>query len=128
ELADALTPVPHAGGPTGLLIAQEAFPGLFAPDVPADVAKRMAVTQRPATQEALLEASGAHPLWRAVPSWFVIGEQDRVMPPAVQPYMAARAGARGTVEIRGASHAVTVSQPGAVADLVLEAVSLRAAA
>ncbi len=128
ELADALTPIARADGMTDLLIAQERFPGLFAPDVPASVARRMAATQRPATQEALLEASGPHPLWNAVPSWFVIGEQDRVIPPAVQQYMAARAGARRTVEIAGASHAVAVSHPRAVADLVLEAVALPAVA
>ena len=51
-----------------------------------------------------------------------------MIPPAVQRYMANRAGARRVVEIPGASHAVTVSQPDAVADLVLDAVSLLAAA
>jgi pimeloyl-ACP methyl ester carboxylesterase len=128
KLADALQPVPRTDGTTDLLIAQERFHGVFAPDVPAEVANRMAATQRPATQEALFEPSGGRPLWRELPSWFVIGEQDLVIPPAVQRYMANRAGARRVVEIPGASHAVTVSQPRAVADLVLDAVSLRAAA
>jgi pimeloyl-ACP methyl ester carboxylesterase len=127
QLADTLTPVPHADGTTDLLIAQDRFPGVFAPDVPGDVTRRMAATQRPATQEALFEPSGARPLWRELPSWFVIGEQDLVIPPAVQRYMAQRAGARKVLELPGASHAVAVSQPRPIADLVIEAASLTAA-
>ena len=59
----------------------------------------MAATQRPATQEALPEPSGEHPLWKQVPSWFLIGEEDRIIPAALQRFMADRAGARRTVEI-----------------------------
>jgi pimeloyl-ACP methyl ester carboxylesterase len=127
ELGPALLPVPRADGTTDLLIDQDRFGAVFAPDVDADRAARMAVTQRPATQEALFEPSGERPLWKEVPSWFVIGDQDRVIPPAVQRYMAERAGARQVVEVAGASHAITVSQPRAVADLILDAVALRAA-
>ena len=81
----------------------------------------MATTQRPATQEALVEPSGDRPLWKDVPSWFVIGEQDRIIPAAVQRFMAERANARRTLEIAGASHAAAVSHPAAVAGLILEA-------
>ena len=88
----------------------------------------MATTQRPATQEALVEPSGDRPLWKDVPSWFLIGEEDRIIPPALQRFMAERAGARRTVEIAGASHATAVSQPGAVVELILEAARLPAAA
>jgi pimeloyl-ACP methyl ester carboxylesterase len=88
----------------------------------------MATTQRPATQEALTEGSGERPLWREVPSWFLIGEEDRVIPPQLQHFMAERAGARRTIEIPGASHAITVSQPDAAAQLVLEAAAVPVAA
>jgi pimeloyl-ACP methyl ester carboxylesterase len=127
RLADSLTPVPHADGAPDLMISQERFHGVFCPDLPADVARRMAVTQRSASQGGLFEPSGSTPLWKTVPSWFVIGEQDLVIPPAVQHFMAARAGARRTVSLPSASHAVCVSQPRAVADLVLEAAAARAA-
>jgi pimeloyl-ACP methyl ester carboxylesterase len=63
-----------------------------------------------------------------VPSWFLIGDQDRTIPPALQRFMAERAGARRTVEVPGASHAITVSQPGATAELILEAAAVPAAA
>ena len=63
-----------------------------------------------------------------MPSWFLIGEEDRIIPPELQRYMAERAGARRTVEIAGASHAITVSHPGAVVELILEAARLPTAA
>ena len=88
----------------------------------------MAITQRPATQEALTEPSGDHPLWKDVPSWFLIGEQDHIIPAALQRYMAERAGARRTIDVQGASHAIAVSQPEATARLILEAAAVPAAA
>jgi pimeloyl-ACP methyl ester carboxylesterase len=63
-----------------------------------------------------------------VPSSFVIGEEDRNIPAALQHYMAKRAGARRTIEIPGASHAITVSHPQAVAHQILDAAALRAVA
>jgi pimeloyl-ACP methyl ester carboxylesterase len=81
----------------------------------------MAATQRPVTQEALTEESGERPLWRELPSWFLIGEEDHNIPAELQRFMAERAGARRAVEIPGASHAISVSQPEATAELILEA-------
>jgi len=127
-LGDALRPVPRSDGTTDLYITTERFHEQFCADVPAPQAARMATTQRPATQEALTEPSGERPLWREVPSRFVIGEEDRNIPAALQHYMAERAGAHRTLEIPGASHAISVSQPEAVADEILEAAALRATA
>ena len=58
----------------------------------------------------------------------MIGEEDRIIPAELQRFMAERAGARRTVEIPGASHALLVSQPQATADLILEAAALPVAA
>jgi pimeloyl-ACP methyl ester carboxylesterase len=88
----------------------------------------MAATQRPATQEALVEPSGERPRWKEVPSWFIFGEEDRNIPKELEHYMAERAQAHRTIEIPGASHAVSVAHPGATADLILHAASLRVAA
>ena len=46
---------------------------------PRQQAALMAATQRPATQEALVEPSGDHPLWKDVPSWFLIGKEDNAI-------------------------------------------------
>jgi pimeloyl-ACP methyl ester carboxylesterase len=121
-------PVPRSDGTTDLYVAPDSFHDIFCQDVPAPQAARMAVTQRPATQEALTEPSGEQPLWKHVPSRFLIGEDDHIIPAALQRYMAERAHAHRTLEIPGASHAITVSHPGAVADQILEAAAVYAAA
>jgi pimeloyl-ACP methyl ester carboxylesterase len=117
-------PVPRSDGTTDLYVAPDSFHDIFCQDVPAPQAALMAITQRPATQEALTEPSGDHPLWKDVPSWFLIGEEDHVIPAALQRYMAERAGAQRTLEIPGASHAITVSQPDATAQLILDAATM----
>jgi pimeloyl-ACP methyl ester carboxylesterase len=128
-LGDALQAVSRSDGTTtDLLIVRERFHEQFAADVPAPRAARMAATQRPVTQEALVEPSGERSLWQQLPSWFVFGEEDRNIPKAVQHYMAERAGAHRTIEIPGASHAVAVAHPGTTAGLILEAAALHAAA
>jgi pimeloyl-ACP methyl ester carboxylesterase len=120
-LGEALRTVPLSNGTTDLYIRQERFHAQFCADVPAPQAARMAATQRPATQEALVEPSGERPLWTELPSWFLIGDEDRNIPPALQHFMAERAVAQRTIEISGASHAIAVSQPEATAQLILEA-------
>jgi pimeloyl-ACP methyl ester carboxylesterase len=120
-LEAALQPVSHSDATTDLFISQESFHAQFAADVPAPQAARMAVTQRPATQEALVEPSGERPLWKELPSWFLFGGEDRNIPVAVQYFMADRAGARRTIELPGASHAIAVSQPDLTAHTILEA-------
>jgi pimeloyl-ACP methyl ester carboxylesterase len=121
-------PVPRSDGTTDLYVAPDSFHDIFCQDVPAPQAARMAITQRPATQEALTEPSGDHPLWKDVPSRFLIGEEDHIIPAALQHYMAERAHARETLEIPGGSHAITVSHPEAVAHQILEAAAVHAAA
>jgi pimeloyl-ACP methyl ester carboxylesterase len=121
-------PVPRSDGTTDLYIARDGFHDIFCQDVPAPQAALMAATQRPATQEALVEPSGERPLWKHVPSWFLIGEDDRIIPAALQHHMAERAQAHRTIEIPGASHAIPVSHPDATTHLILEAAALRVAA
>jgi pimeloyl-ACP methyl ester carboxylesterase len=121
-------PVSRSDGSTDLYVAADSFHDIFCQDVPAPQAARMAVTQRPATQEALTEPSGEQPLWKDVPSRFLVGEDDHIIPAALQRYMAERAHAHRTLEIPGSSHAITVSHPGAVADQILEAAAVYAAA
>lgn len=127
-LGDAVRPIPRGDGTTDLVIAPERFHEQFAADVPGPVTARMAVTQRPVTQEALSEPSGPDPLWRSIPSYFLWGEDDRNIPAALERQMAGRANAHRAVEIPGASHAVSVAHPEATAHMVLEAAALRTAA
>jgi pimeloyl-ACP methyl ester carboxylesterase len=123
-LRDALRAVPRGDGTTDLFITKDLFHYQFAADVPAPRAARMAVTQRPVTQEALQEPAGALPLWKELPSWFMFGAEDRNIPAALQRFMAERAGARKAICIPEASHAVPVCYPEATAHLILEAAAL----
>ena len=127
-LADALQAVKRHDGLTDLSIDPERFHQTFGADVDAETAALMAATQRPATQEALTEPSGGRPLWKEVPSWFVIGEEDLVIPAPLHHFMAERAGARGVTSLRGASHAAAVSRPDATVETILEAAALVRAA
>ena len=127
-LGEALQPVARGDGTTDLTIVPERFHEQFAADVPAAQTARMAVTQRPVTQEALVEPSGERPLWKELPSWFIFGEEDRNIPAALEHYMAERAGAHRTLEIPGASHAVSVAHPAATARMILHAASVHAVA
>jgi pimeloyl-ACP methyl ester carboxylesterase len=108
------------GVDTDLYIAAPHFAEVFAADVPDDRSHLMALMQRPLSVSALTGIAGARPAWHDKPCWALIAEQDNAIPPAGQHWMANRAGTTlGTV---AASHAVMVSQPGAVTQTVLEAV------
>jgi pimeloyl-ACP methyl ester carboxylesterase len=110
--------VPYPGGPAGdldLYLLPDVFVHSFASDVPPRTAAALAAAQRPLTLSAGGEASGV-PAWRTIPSWYLVGTADKVIPPAEQRIMAARAKAH-TVEIK-ASHVSMISHPEAVADLI----------
>lgn len=121
-LGDALAAYPVSSGGNEFAIRPELFHHQFAADVSAEVASLMAATQRPVTQAALSEGlPTAHPAWRDIPSWHVFGEKDLNIPVAVHRAGAERAASRGTNEIAGASHAISVSEPAAVAATIAEA-------
>ncbi|MCS7477195.1 alpha/beta fold hydrolase [Umezawaea endophytica] len=119
-LPPTLNSIPLGDGTNDLTIRQDLFREQFAADVPRQEAALMAATQRPIRDAALTGPAGA-PAWRAIPSWFLIPTADKNIPLEAQRFMAKRADARGVVELRGASHAVTVSRPAEVADLITRA-------
>jgi pimeloyl-ACP methyl ester carboxylesterase len=120
-LGETLEMVPLADGGVDTYIAQEKYHEQFAADLPEWKTALQAATQRPITSAALNEPSGDTPLWRSVPCWFLFGELDRNIPAAAHRLMAERTGARRTVEIPGAAHAVGDSHPAETAELILEA-------
>ena len=126
SLGETISPVPLADGSTDLYIRQELFHQQFAADLPADVAALGAATQRPLNDAALGEGAAQHPAWQHIPSWFLVPELDRNIPPRAQRFMAERAGAHEVVELAGASHAVPASRPDDVADAILRAVKATA--
>ena len=119
ELGPALAPRPFPAddGSTGsdLYIQPGEFRRVFAADVEPDVTDLMAATQRPIAAAAL-EGKATKAAWRTIPSWALITTQDLAIPADSMRFMAERAGSH-TTEI-DASHAVSVSRPAAVADII----------
>lgn len=117
-------PVALPDGGKDLYIQQSKFHAQFAADVPVADAKLMASTQRPVTDAALNEASGA-PAWKSTPSWFIYGSRDLTIPAAVHSFMAKRANSKETIAVNGASHVVMFSHPDAVAKLIEHAATTK---
>ncbi|WP_439681121.1 alpha/beta hydrolase [Embleya sp. MST-111070] len=101
-----------------LLLDRDRFAAAFAGDLPLAQTEFMADSQAPWGVDA---AGGAvsRPAWRTKPSWYLVATDDHMIPPPAQHAMAERIGAH-TVEVPG-SHAVHVSRPAAVADLIKQA-------
>jgi pimeloyl-ACP methyl ester carboxylesterase len=113
--------VQYPGAPPGdvdLYIKLAVFPQVFANDLPATTAAQLAASQRPITFSALLEPSGV-PAWRRLPSWYLVGTDDHILPPAQQLFMAQRA--HSTITRVAASHLSMLSEPGAVQRLIVAA-------
>jgi len=101
-----------------LFLDRAKFRESFAADVAPDAAAFMADSQVPWGLDAL-NGAVTEPAWKSKPSWYLVSTEDRMIPPDAQRAMSKRAGATVT-EVKG-SHAVYVSQPKAVADLIAKA-------
>jgi len=113
-------PFPQLDGTQGtdFYVDPTRFRSLFAPDVPARTAARMASAQRPLSLAAAQEKV-TEPAWKTLPSWYLIGRQDEVISPSAQRFMAKRAHAH-TIEINS-SHVSYISHPAKVTKLILRA-------
>jgi len=101
-----------------LLLDKAKFPASFAGDVDPERAAFMADSQVPWGLAAVSETI-SEPAWKTKPSWSLVATEDRMIPPAAQRFMSNRAGAT-VVEVAG-SHAVFVSRPAVVANLIVQA-------
>jgi pimeloyl-ACP methyl ester carboxylesterase len=126
----SIRPVPFTNpdGSEGadLYLDPEAFRDAFAADVDPATAAVMAATQRPYAAAAFAAAPSGPPAWKTLPCWYLLGTQDKAIPPALQRFMAERANA--TIVEVAASHVSFVSQPEAATQLILQAVEATAAA
>ncbi|MBR0902685.1 alpha/beta fold hydrolase [Bradyrhizobium liaoningense] len=110
--------LPDGSSGTYLLYQADKFHSNVAADVPASVAAMMLATQRPMKVAALTETLTSA-AWTTKPSWQIRTLQDLAIPVAEQKFEADRAKSR-VVEVN-ASHAVTVSNPDVVADVIVQA-------
>jgi pimeloyl-ACP methyl ester carboxylesterase len=120
----ALNPVPSDGA-VDLYLRWDANPPYegytecFANGVPAKQAAVLFAEQRPGAAAQFTEPSG-EPAWKTIPSWALIGTEDKVIPPALQEMFTKRAGTNVTsVE---AGHLSLITRPAETTELILSAV------
>jgi pimeloyl-ACP methyl ester carboxylesterase len=121
EVTDHLVLRPFPGAAAGdadAYIDPAHFYRLFAQDLPQATTRFMAATQRPGALAALVTPSGP-PAWKTIPSWYLVANQDRIIPPEAERAMAARADS-AVVQINS-SHVAMMSHPDIVVKLIRDA-------
>lgn len=114
--APQLGPDPH-----GLLwLPADRFAAAFCQHASPDQAALLSATQRPIALACIREKS-PRPAWRTKPSWYLVAQDDRMINPDTQLYLARRMNARTRVE--KLDHAPLVSAPEFVLEMILDAAS-----
>jgi pimeloyl-ACP methyl ester carboxylesterase len=96
----------------------EGFPNAFSQHATAEQIAWSTAVQRPISVKCIQEPV-AKPAWRSKPSWFLIAEEDRMINPKTQRFMAQRMGA--TIRSLAVDHTPLLSAPRQVVDIILEA-------
>jgi pimeloyl-ACP methyl ester carboxylesterase len=127
ESVESLIKNPPPGAPVppilppqdGYLFLDKAkFRASFAADVSEARAAFLADSQVP-WGVAALSGTVSEPAWKTKPSWYLVATEDKMIPPAAQRQMAARAGS--IVADAAGTHAIYISKPEAVAALIATA-------
>ena len=108
----------------GLIWLPEAvFPTAFAQHASAEQRDVLSAVQRPISLDCITVPVG-RPLWRDVPSWFLVAGEDRMIVPETQLYMAGRM--KATVKAHAVYHMPSITAPGAVVDMIRDAMRFAA--
>jgi pimeloyl-ACP methyl ester carboxylesterase len=78
----------------------------------------MAAVQRPLAVQCIQEKAPA-PAWKNTPTWYLVAEEDRMINPETQRFMAGRMGA--TIRSHRVDHTPMYTAPELVVDVILEA-------
>ena len=97
---------------------EEGFENAFAQNASDDVKAVSASVQRPIAVRCIQEPA-PKPAWRSKPSWFLIAEEDRMINPKTQHFMAERMAAK--VRVHPVDHTPLLTAPEVVVDIILEA-------
>jgi pimeloyl-ACP methyl ester carboxylesterase len=118
---------PHAEAPTlapdehGLIyLPLQAFAAAFAPHASAEELAVLAAVQRPISPTCL-SVPVPRPLWKHVPSWYLVAERDHMIAGENQRFMAERMKAR--LRSHPVDHVPSVTAPAIVLDLIREAIA-----
>jgi pimeloyl-ACP methyl ester carboxylesterase len=118
---------PHARAPKlspdthGLIyLPESAFAAAFAPNATAEEQALLAALQRPIAPACITTRVG-RPRWRDLPSWYLVAEQDYMILPETQRFMAQRMRARVRTQV--VDHTPSVTAPTAVVETIREAIA-----
>jgi pimeloyl-ACP methyl ester carboxylesterase len=100
-------------------LPQTAFATAFAQNAPAKDLAVLAAVQRPISPNCITVPSG-RPLWKDVPSWYLIAEDDHMIVAETQRFMAARMKAK--VKSHAVDHLPSITAPKVVIDIVRDAI------
>jgi pimeloyl-ACP methyl ester carboxylesterase len=95
-----------------------AFATAFAQHASAEDQAVLSAVQRPISLNCITVPVG-RPLWKDIPSWFLIAEDDRMIVPETQRYMAERMKAK--TKVHAVDHTPSVTAPGVVVDIIRDA-------
>jgi pimeloyl-ACP methyl ester carboxylesterase len=111
---------------SGLIwLPERAFATAFAQNASADDRAVLAAVQRPISLGCITVPVG-RPLWKDIPSWFLVAEGDRMIVPEMQRYMAERMKAK--VKAHAVDHLPLVTAPRTVVDIIRDAMRSQAPA
>lgn len=99
-------------------LPDDAFASAFAPNASAEDRSVLSAVQRPISLSCITVPAG-RPLWKDVPAWFLLAEQDHMIVPATQRFMAERMKAR--IKSHAVDHTPSVTAPGPVVDIIRDA-------
>ena len=100
-------------------LPEAAFATAFAQNASADDQAVLAAVQRPISLSCITVPVG-RPLWKDIPSWFLVAEDDRMIVPQTQRFMADRMKAK--IKAHAVDHTPSVSAPTAVVDIIGDAI------
>jgi pimeloyl-ACP methyl ester carboxylesterase len=98
-----------------IYLPDEAFATAFAPNAAVEERALLAAVQRPISP-ACITVAVDRPLWKDLPTWFLLAEQDRMIPRDTQSFMAGRMKAR--VRSYPVDHMPMVTAPSFVLDII----------
>jgi pimeloyl-ACP methyl ester carboxylesterase len=99
-------------------LPEKAFATAFAQHASAEDQAVLSAVQRPISLSCITVSVG-RPLWRSIPSWFLVAENDRMIVPETQRYMAERMNAK--IKVHAVDHIPSVTEPTAVVDIIQDA-------
>ena len=109
----------HADGGGYLTWPADAMAKYFAPDIGPEAAALLAATQAP-TFAGAFDGKITHAAYADKPTWFVVADNDQIIPAPLQVLFAETMGASASHV--ASSHVAMLSQPQAVADAIFAAV------